>query len=191
MIEPALARRVVIDRQVDPLGGDAAAGRAAGLDRLELLAAGHAAADVVDDLAERGAHRHFDQAGVLDLAGQGEDLGAAALFGADPGEPVGPVVDHGRHVGEGLDVVDHGGLAPQAALGGIRRADARLAALALDRVDQRGLLAADEGPGAQADFQVEIEAGAEDVLAQQAPLRGTASMAFSMRWMASGYSART
>ena len=31
---------------------------------LELLAAGHAAADLVDDLAERGAHRHLDQAGV-------------------------------------------------------------------------------------------------------------------------------
>ena len=129
--------------------------------------------------------------GVADLAGQGEDLGAAALLGADAGEPVGAVVDDGRDVGEGLDVVDHRRLAPQAALGGIRRADARLAALAFDRVDQRRLLAADERPGAQADLQVEIEARAEDVLAQQAPLRGTASMAFSIRSMAIGYSART
>ena len=62
------------------------------------------------------------------------------------------------------------GLPHRPLLGGIRRADAGLAALALDRVDQRRLLAADEGPGAQADFQVEIEARAEDVLAQQAPL---------------------
>ncbi len=36
-------------------------------------------------------------------------------------------------------------------------------------MDQGRLLAADEGPGAQADFQVEIEARAENVLAQQAP----------------------
>ena len=56
-----LGQGVEIDGDVDPLGRDAAAGRAAGLDGLELLAVGHAAADVEDDLAERGAHRHFDQ----------------------------------------------------------------------------------------------------------------------------------
>ena len=51
---------------------------------------------------------------------------------------------------------------------GIGRPHARLAALAFDRMDQRRLLAADESPGAQADFEVELEARAEDVLAQQA-----------------------
>ena len=64
MIEPALAERVVVDRRSIALCGNAAAGRAAGLDRLELLAAGHAAADVVDDFAQGRAHRHFDQPGV-------------------------------------------------------------------------------------------------------------------------------
>ena len=44
---------------------------------------GDAAADVLDDLAQRRAHRHLDQAGVRDLAGQREDLGALALLGAD------------------------------------------------------------------------------------------------------------
>ena len=83
MIEPALVSVSKSIGDVEHCGGDAAAGRAAGLDGLELLAAGHAAADLVDDLAERRAHRHFDQAGVLHLAGQGEDLGAAALVGAD------------------------------------------------------------------------------------------------------------
>ena len=62
------------------------------------------------------------------------------------------------------------GLPHRPLLGRIRRPDARLAALALDRVDQRRLLAADEGPGAEADLQVEVEAGAEDVLAQQPAL---------------------
>ena len=47
-----------------------------------------------------------------------------------------------------------------------------LAAVALDGGHQRGFLAADEGAGAQADVQVEAEAGAEDVLAQQAVLPG-------------------
>ena len=65
------------------LGRDAAAGRAAGLHRLDRLPSGDAAADLVDDLAQRDAHRHFDQPGVRDLAGQREDLGALALLGAD------------------------------------------------------------------------------------------------------------
>ena len=68
--------------------GDAAAGRAAGLDGLELLAVGDAAADVEDDLAEGDPHGDFDQAGVVDLADQREDLGPLARLGPDAGEPV-------------------------------------------------------------------------------------------------------
>jgi hypothetical protein len=44
------------------------------------------AADLVDDLADRDAHRHLDQAAALDLAGQREDLRALALLGAQRGE---------------------------------------------------------------------------------------------------------
>jgi len=55
-------------------------------------------------------------------------------------------------------------------LGGIGRPDARLSALAFDRADQRGFLAADERAGAQADFQIKIESRSEDVFAQQSPL---------------------
>ncbi len=47
------------------LGGQAAAGRAAELHGLELAAGQHAAADVEDDFAQRGAHRHLDEAAVL------------------------------------------------------------------------------------------------------------------------------
>ena len=47
-----------------------------------------------------------------------------------------------------------------------------LAPLALDGGHEGGLLAADEGAGAQADVDVEVEAGLKDVLAQQAVLPG-------------------
>ena len=47
-----------------------------------------------------------------------------------------------------------------------------LAPLALDAGHKGGLLAADEGAGAQAQLQVEAEAGVEDVLPQQAVLLG-------------------
>ena len=54
---------------------------------LNVLAAGDAAADVENDVAERNAHRHFDQAGVVDLAGEREDRGAGRFGAADAVEP--------------------------------------------------------------------------------------------------------
>ena len=71
-------------------------------------------------------------------------------------------------VGQRLDVVDDRRLAEQAADGRERRAGARHAPLALDAVDQGGLLAADERPGAHLDDDFEAEAAAEDVVAEQA-----------------------
>ena len=107
-------------------------------------------------------------------AGQGEDLGPLALGRAERGVPAAAAQQDGRHVGVGFDVVEQRGLAPQAALRGEGRSRARLAAVALDRGEQGGFFAADEGPRAHADFQVEIEAGAEDILAEQAALAALA-----------------
>ena len=59
-----LAQRLEIDRRVEHVVRDAAAGRAAGLHRLDVVAVHAAAADIIDELAERGAERHLDQAGV-------------------------------------------------------------------------------------------------------------------------------
>src|SRR5207344_2386605 len=58
---------------------------------------------------------------------------------------------------ERLDVVDPGGLAEDAALDGERRLVAWLAALALDRVEQRGLLAADVRARTPPELDVERE----------------------------------
>jgi hypothetical protein len=60
-----------------------------------------------------------------------------------------------RHVGQRLDVVDDGRLAEQPDLDRERRLVARLAALALDRFEQGGLLAADVGAGATPQLDVE------------------------------------
>ena len=49
---------------------------------LNLCPSGHAAADLLDDLAQLDAHRHFNQAGVGDLAGERKDLGALAALRA-------------------------------------------------------------------------------------------------------------
>ena len=54
---------------------------------------------------------------------------------------LGAVADDPRHGGEGLDVVDDRRHVEQAALRGMRRPLLRLAALALERLEQDGLLA--------------------------------------------------
>ena len=158
---------------------------------LKLLAVGNAAADLVDDLAQRDAHGHFDQAGIVDAARQREDLGALALLRADGGEPIGAVAQDGRDIGEGLDVVDQRGAAPQAFLRRIGRPRPRRAALAFDRGDQRRLLAADEGAGAEPDVDVEAETRCRRCCCPAGPGVSAWRMAVFRCLTASGYSART
>ena len=73
------------------------------------------------------------------------------------------------------------GLPNRPACGGERRLDARLAAVALDRVEQRRLLAADVGAGAAAHLDVEAHARAQHVVAEQPGGRAPAPMASRMR----------
>ena len=72
-----------------------------------------------------------------------------------------------EHVEERLDVVHDRRLAEEADLDRERRLVARLAAVALDRLEERRLLAADVRAGADAQLDVEREAGAQDVVAEQ------------------------
>ena len=192
MNEPTLDERLVVDRHVEELGRDAAARRAAGLDRLERAGRPTIPPPMSnDDLAQGRAHRHLDQAGVDDLAGQREDLGALALLGADGGEPVAAVADDRRDVGERLDVVDQRRAGPRDPTpAGIRRARERRAAPALDRGDQRRLLAADEGAGAEADVDLERELACPRSWLPRKPARRPARMAVRSRLTASGYSPR-
>ena len=71
-----------------------------------------------------------------------------------------------------LDVVDHGRRRVEARRRGERRLEPRLAAAALERVEQRGLLAADVGARAGVHDDVEVEAAAVDVLAEVARVVG-------------------
>ena len=131
-----------------------------------------AAAHVLDDDPQRGPHRHLDQAGVVDFARQSEDLGPLALVGADGRVPIRPAANDPRDVGEGLDVVDEGRQAEQAALRREGRPRPRHAATAFHRRHQRRFLATDKGPGPDPDRDVEIEGGLEDAGPEQAELLG-------------------
>ena len=177
-------------RRIEVLLRQAAARRAAGLHGLEPLAERDAAADVVDDLAQRRAHGDLDQARIDDLARQGEDLGPLAGLGADGAEPVGAVQDDDRDVGPGLDVVDDASAGRRAPRPPDTAAGAAACRAPLDRVDQRRLLAADERAGAEPDLDVEREIRAQDVLAEQAVRPGILDGLLRIRLIASGYSAR-
>ncbi len=155
---------------VEVLGQQEAGTGAAGLPALQLVAVAHAAGVVLEQLAGRDAERQLPQAGVLHLAGEAHQLGAH-VFAARAGQglvPVDTVGDDRRHVAQGLDVVHAGRLAPHADGGGEGRLGARVGATAFQRVDQRGFFTADVATGASVDEQLEVEAAAEDVLAQQA-----------------------
>ena len=87
------------------LGGaeaETASGGAADLDRLKFPVL-DAAADVKDDLPEGGTHGNLDEAGVVDVSGEG--LGAVVVFRADGLIPGGSLLDDGGHVAVGLHII--------------------------------------------------------------------------------------
>ena len=137
---------------------------------LDLAPVGRAAGEPVDQLAGGDPELDLVVAGPLHAARDRDDLGAGRLLGAEPLEPLGAVGDDVGHVGQRLDVVDQGRPAVEALDRRERRLEARVAALSLERVEQRRLLAADVGAGAAVDDHLDPVAAAEDVLAQVAGL---------------------
>ena len=162
-----LRQALVIDRRIEHIDGNAAAGRSAGLHGFD-AAAGHGAlADVVDEALQRGTQRHLHQTGVLNLAHQRKDLGSRTLLAAGLGKPCGAASDDGSNVVPGFDVVDVGRLAVQTLLRGIRRARTRTACAAFEGCDKSCLLAANKGSRALHQLNVEVEAAVQNIHSQQ------------------------
>ena len=96
------------------------------------------------------------------------NLGAGRFGRSDAGPERAAVLRDVRHGAKSFHVVDQGRMPQVAVLGREWRADARRAALAFERLDQRRLLAADVGTSADVNGDVEIETGLpQDVGAQQ------------------------
>ncbi len=77
------------------------------------------------------------------------------------------MLDDERYGGEGLNVIEHGGLRPETLFHGARGLGARHAAVALDGRGQRAALAADERACAAVDADIKGKFRAEDVLAEK------------------------
>ena len=181
--------RLVVDGDVEAAHRQVGAERTADLHGPHRTTRGRAAAEPLDQLAQGDAERGLDDAAPRDVAGQLEDARAPGAPDAVLGVGLRAVGQDPRHRGQGEHVVDDGGPAEQALEGGDRRLGPHHAALALEALEHRRLLAADVGAGADAHVQVEGEIGPEDVLTEPAPARA-ASIAASMATMASGYSER-
>ena len=125
----------------------------------------------VDQFAEGDAHRLFDVARLLDMAGDAEELGADIVRPADAGEPGRAPAQDVRRNRDRLDVVDRGRAAVEAHIGRERRLQPRLALLAFEALQQRRLLAADVGAGAVVHVEIERKA-VHVVLADQLRLIG-------------------
>ena len=102
------------------------------------------------------AQRQFVHAGLVHVAGEAEQPRAAVLRRAERREPVAAVENDGGNRGERLDVVEDGGALERARDGRKRRLEARIAALAFERFEQRRFLAALVSAGAGVRVQIEI-----------------------------------
>ncbi len=158
---------VGVHAHVDLVGGEDRGRRAAGHHRLQAPPVADAAAVVVDERAQGHRHRRLHHARLHHVARHRVEPGPALGLGAEPGEPLGAPVDDVGHRRDGLHVVHDGGL-PEGALDrGERRLDLGPALLALEGGEQARLLAADVGARPAMDHDVEVEARALDVPAEQ------------------------
>src|SRR5262249_50757865 len=125
-----------------------------------------------EQFAERRPEGHLVRSRDLDRARDTEQLRPCRALGADRSERCAALEQDRQHVDERLDVVDDRRLPEQPTLNRERRLVARLTAVALDRAKDRRLLATDIRAGALAELDVEAEAAAEDVVAEEVSLAG-------------------
>ena len=158
----ACGKRLIVERRIEQRARKVRAERSADLHGANRAAARSAAADIVDQFAERDAEGGFEQAAVFDVAGKLDRHGAARASHAVIGIGFCAIVEDEGDRRERQHVVDDGRLAEQALVRRQRRLCAHDAAAAFEAFQQRGLLAADIGAGADADFDIEAVGGAAD-----------------------------
>ena len=120
-------------------------GRASRDARLERAAGPHPASELVHEVLQREAHRHFVVPRFLYVPADREQLCPGALGAGERHRlvPRRPMCDDVRHDGECLHIVDRRRHTEDAEGGGERRLDAGVTALALDRAHERRFFAAD------------------------------------------------
>ena len=165
------ARAFKSERRIEFVRPDKSSGRAAQKNCLQLAAARHASGKI-NQLAQRGPHGDFVDAGARHVSAKTKEPGAGGVFRAQLGVSRAAFEDDAGNVDQRFHVVDRGGLAEESRLRGERRLVARFAAIAFDRVEERGFFAADIRAGAAANFNVELKAAAQNVVAEESVFIG-------------------
>ena len=188
---PGRPRLLEGERQVERVGSDEHAGRPAEQDRLRPrpVAARRRPGPAGRRASPRTRPRRRPAAATA--ARQAEELACPC----DPGVPIAakaapPSATIAGTLTSVSTLLTAVGLPNRPDLDRERRLVARLAAPALDRVEERRLLAADVGAGAAPDLDVEGEARAQDVVAQVAGRAGVRRSHGPCARAASGYSPR-
>lgn len=146
-------------------------GRATGNDSLEVVpAADDTTTVLVDELAKRNGHLLLNGARVVDVTRDTEELGASVTLTTERVEPVGTTADDRRSDGNGLDVGDSGRASEDTDGGREWRLQAGLAGLALEGLNEGGLLTADVCTHTTVNVDVEVVARAARVLANETGL---------------------
>ena len=150
--------------------GDERGGGAARADGAQRVPGQHAAGVHLDELAHRRAHRAARRSpGLATRPATPKILVPPSSRDArGPSTSPAPCRTMRGHGHVGLDVVDDGRPGEEARAGHVRRAGARVGALALERVEHRRRLAADVA--ADAHVQVDVEAEARS---RACPCRGS------------------
>ena len=102
---------------------------------------------------------------MLDVAGDSDEFDARGAGQTCVVVPLAAFAEYGDGMAEGLDVIERGGLAPDARVHGARRLVAGLRPIALDGFHECRLFAADVAAGGDEDFKVEVDTRAQNVLA--------------------------
>src|SRR5579883_1789165 len=160
---PRLGERLVVVREIQVLLEKAGGRSASRLNGDAFTSVAHPPGDL-DQLADRRPERDFIVAGLVDVAADRDDLITRRTLRPDGLEPVGAVLEDVWKIGEGLDVVDDGRFLIKAFDRRERRLETRFAAPALERIQQRRLLAADVRPRTAVDRYLKAVARTEDVV---------------------------
>jgi len=142
------------------------------LDQLDLAIVLYAASKIVDDFADGRAEGNLEDAGIIDIAGNRNHLGANRFARATGSIDAVLIHQEMRDNREAFDVIEAGRAGKQAADLNEGRFHAWAASLALDGADQRRAFAADIGTAARVEVQVEIEVLAENIIAEEPVVLG-------------------
>ncbi len=161
---------IEVDRSINKRSRETSAGGATCLSCFELLAVGDTATDLLDYLTESCSHGNLYETCVCDLTAESEYLCTCGLFSTDGLEPVSAVKDDLSDICISLNVVKDGRLSKETLYCRERRTGTGLTALTLNTCHKSCFLAAYECARTETELDIELEACAEDVIAEKAVL---------------------